>query len=145
MQGYAWCAVYKSDLSNIIRGRAIHVGALRQHMINGIGMPASTMGLTISYIQSAPGLRGQVRLLPDPGTFRVVQYAPNTAVMLGELYETDLQPWALCPRTFLKRMLADLTDLGLHIHVGSELEFYFGVALLTAASSQWTRACTHHQ
>jgi glutamine synthetase len=116
-----------ADLSNIIRGRAIHVDALRQHVINGIGIPASSMGLTITDLQAAPHLKGQVRLLPDPRTFRVVQYAPNTAVMLGELYETDLQPWALCPRTFLKRMLADMTDLGLHMQVGFEIEFYFGV------------------
>jgi glutamine synthetase len=115
------------DLSNIIRARAIHVDALRQHMIHGIGLPASAMGLTITDLQAAPGLAGQVRLLPDPRTFRVIPYAPNTAVMLGELYETDLQPWALCTRTFLKRMLADLTDLGLHLRAGFELEFYFGV------------------
>jgi glutamine synthetase len=115
------------DLSNIIRGRAIHIDALRQHMINGVGLPASSMGLTIIDLQAAPALRGQVRLVPDPGTFRVVQYAPNTAVMLSDLYETDLQPWTLCPRSFLKRMLADLSDMGLHIRVGFELEFYFGV------------------
>ncbi|HEY3342072.1 MAG TPA: glutamine synthetase family protein, partial [Anaerolineae bacterium] len=116
-----------ADLSNIIRGRAIHVDALRQHMINGIGLPASTMGLTITDLQAIPDLRGQVRLLPDPSTFHVTQYAPNTALMIGDLYETDLQPWALCPRTFLKRVLADLADQGLRLQVGTELEFYFGV------------------
>ena len=116
-----------ADLSNVIRGRSIHVGSLRQHMINGIGVPAGAMGLTISDIQALPNLRDHVRLLPDPGTFHVIPYAPNTALMLGELYETDLQPWALCPRTFLKRMLADLTDMGLRMQVGFELEFYFAV------------------
>ena len=116
-----------ADLSNIIRGRAIHVDALRQHVIDGIGLPASAMGLTITDVQAMPALRGQVRLLPDPGTFRVIQYAPNTALMIGDLYETDLQPWALCPRTFLQRTLADLADLGLRVQVGVELEFYFGV------------------
>jgi glutamine synthetase len=116
-----------ADLSNVIRGRSIHVGSLRQHMIDGIGIPAGSMGLTINDVQAIPGLQGHVRLLPDPSTFHVIQYAPNTALMLGELYEIDLQPWALCPRTFLKRMLADLTDMGLHLQVGFELEFYFAV------------------
>jgi glutamine synthetase len=115
------------DFSNIIRGRAIHIDALRQHMIHGIGLPANTMGLTITDVQAIPALRGQVRLVPEPGTFRVIQYAPNTALMIGDLYETDMQPWALCPRTFLKRMLADLADLGLRVQVGVEMEFYFGV------------------
>lgn len=115
------------DLSGIIRGRAIHVDALRQYVINGIGMPAATMGLTMMDHQAIPDLRGQVRLLPDPSTFRVIQYAPNTAIMIGELYETDLQPWALCPRTFLRRMLADMSDLGLRMQVGFEVEFVFGV------------------
>lgn len=68
-----------ADLSNIIRGRAIHVDALRKHMINGIGLPANTMGLTITDVQAVPALKGQVRLLPDPDTFKVIQYAPNTA------------------------------------------------------------------
>ena len=116
-----------ADLSNIIRGRAIHINALRQHMINGVGLPASTMGLTITDLQAAPNLHGQVRLVADPSTFRIIQYAPNTAIMLSDLYETDLQPWTLCPRSFLKRMIADLADMGLHVQVGFELEFYFGV------------------
>ncbi len=116
-----------ADISNVIRGRSIHVGALRNYMINGIGLPASTMGLTMTDVQAAPSLHGQVRLLPDADTFRVVQYAPNTALMLGDLYETDLQPWALCPRSFLKRVVADLTDLGLRAQVGFEIEFFFGV------------------
>lgn len=116
-----------ADTSNIIRGRAVHIDSLRQHMINGIGVPASTMGLTITDLQAAPYLHGLVRLLPDPSTFRVIQYAPNTALMIGDLYETDLQPWALCPRTFLKRMLADLADLGLHLQVSFEIQYYFGI------------------
>jgi glutamine synthetase len=115
------------DLSGIIRGRAIHIDALRQHVISGMGMPANTMGLTMMDHQAMPDLRGQVRLLPDPKTFRIITYAPNTAVMLGDLYETDLQPWALCPRTFLRRMLADMSDLGLRMQIGFELEFVFGV------------------
>ncbi len=116
-----------SDLASIIRGRSIHVDALRKYMINGIGLPANMMGLTMTDAQAMPALQGQVRLLPDPGTFRVIQYTPNTALMLGDLYETDLQPWALCPRSFLKRVVADLTDLGLRAQVGFEVEFFFGV------------------
>ncbi|MCL4505378.1 MAG: glutamine synthetase family protein [Chloroflexi bacterium] len=116
-----------ADLSSVIRGRAIHVDALRRHMLNGIGIPASSMGLTTTDIQAIPGLQGQVRLLPDPTTFRLAQYAPNTALMLADLYETDLQPWALCPRSFLKRLLADLTDQGLRAQIGFEIEFYFAV------------------
>ncbi len=115
------------DLSSVIRGRSVHVDVLRRHMLNGIGIPAAGMGLTTTDQQALPELPGQVRLLPDPSTFRLVPYASNAALMLGDLYETDMQPWALCPRSNLKRVLADLTDQGLRAQVGFETEFYFAV------------------
>ena len=115
-----------ADLSNMVRGRSMHVAALRRHLIDGLSIPAYSMGLTMMDALANPNLPGKAVLVPDPATFRLAPYAPNTAIMIGELFESDQQPWALCPRSFLKRMLADLADAGLYARVGIEMEFYFG-------------------
>lgn len=116
-----------TDLSNQVRGRGIHLDALRRTAIDGASIPLDSMGLTISDASAAPWLRGRARLLPDLNTFRVAPYAPNTGVMLADVVEVDTQSSPLCPRSFLKRILADLADAGYRAQVGFELEFYFGV------------------
>ena len=49
---------------------------------------------------------GEIRLMPDPDTFRVLPYAPHAAAMTVDMLEQDGTPWAGCPRSFLKRQIA---------------------------------------
>jgi glutamine synthetase len=64
-----------------------------------------------------------MRLRPDPGTFRVLPYAPRTAAVLADMVGLDGAPEATCPRDFLRRMEARLGDAGLVLRAGFENEY----------------------
>ncbi|HQV71173.1 MAG TPA: glutamine synthetase family protein [Thermoflexales bacterium] len=116
-----------TDLANIVRGRAIHLDALRRTAIDGASIPLHSLGLTVNDQQAMPNLTGRARMLPDLNTFRVATYAPNTGAMMADVVDMDTQASPLCARSFLKRMMADLADSGYKAQVGFELEFYFAV------------------
>src|SRR5260370_711415 len=68
---------------------------------------------------------GEFRLVPDPATFAILPYAPHSGMLLCDLYTTaDRQPWAACPRTFLKRMIAAAAEMGIAVQAAVEHEFY---------------------
>src|SRR5262249_52425262 len=56
-------------------------------------------------------------------TLAILPYAPTHARVLGDMM-LDGQPWLLCPRTFLRRMVHDAGALGLEIQAVFENEFY---------------------
>jgi glutamine synthetase len=49
---------------------------------------------------------GEIRLIPDPETFKVLPYAPHSAAMTVDMCYNDGSPWEACPRSFLKRQIA---------------------------------------
>src|SRR5207248_10273022 len=65
---------------------------------------------------------GEIRLVPDPDTFRVLPYAPRTGAMLVDLVQLSGAPAPQCPRTFLKRMVERLETHGV-LEVAFENEF----------------------
>jgi glutamine synthetase len=66
---------------------------------------------------------GEIRLVPDLGTFRVLPYAPNTGAVLTDHVGLDGQPAAVCQRSFLKRMQDRLAERGLVLRASFENEF----------------------
>jgi glutamine synthetase len=66
---------------------------------------------------------GEVRLVPDPETFRVLPYAPRTGVMLVDHLQLDGEPAPVCQRSFLKRMEGRLGERGTKLEVAFENEF----------------------
>jgi glutamine synthetase len=66
---------------------------------------------------------GEVRLVPDPETFRVLPYAPRLGAMLVDHVGLDGEPAAVCQRSFLKRMVARLAERGARLEVAFENEF----------------------
>ncbi len=66
---------------------------------------------------------GEVRLVPDLDTFRVLPYAPRTGALLVDLVGLDGEAAPQCPRSFLKRMIAWLDKRGLTLEVAFENEF----------------------
>src|SRR5215471_5489820 len=61
-----------------------------------------------------PGMGGSpnVKMVPDPGTFRVLPWAEKTAVVFGDLYMVNGQPFPFAPRTILRDTLAELGRSG---------------------------------
>jgi glutamine synthetase len=66
---------------------------------------------------------GEIRLVPDPETFRVLPYAPRTGAMLVDLVQLSAEPAPQCPRTFLKRMAGRLKEKAGVLEVAFENEF----------------------
>lgn len=118
-----WC-----DNANIIRGKAVHRGALSEYLKHGVGISAAQQAIPVMYDAPAPGSGlgpvGEVRLVPDWHTLTPLPYAPGHARVMGDMVK-DGSPWAICPRNFLKRMIAQAKSEGLDIIAAFENEFYF--------------------
>src|SRR5438552_17245791 len=66
---------------------------------------------------------GEVRLVPDPDTFRVLPYAPRTGAMLVDHVTLDGASAPVCQRSFLKRMEDRLAERNMRLEVAFENEF----------------------
>src|SRR5438128_672185 len=72
---------------------------------------------------------GEIRLVPDPETFRVLPYAPHTGAMLVDQVQLDGEPAPVDQRSFLKRMEARLAERGAKLEVAFENEFSLATRL----------------
>jgi glutamine synthetase len=113
-------------LDGVIRGKACHVGFLPSYIESGIGMTVA-MGSFSMLDQLVPegsfGPAGEVRLVPDLGTFAVLPYAPKTARFLCDMRTLDGAPWDVCARSFLARMVERARRAGLVLRATFENEF----------------------
>jgi glutamine synthetase len=118
------------DLAGIIRGKSVHVASLETRMATGLGLPAALMGLNaLDQPQSIAGLGpvGEVRLVPDPLTFVTLPFSPRTGALLSDLVGVDGQPWPICPRSYLKRMLTRALQHGITIRASFEPEWALSI------------------
>lgn len=117
-----WC-----DNANIIRGKAFHISGFHEHREYGIGISMAQQAIPVMYDAVAPnsglGPVGEVWLVPDWSTLRILPYAPTHARVMGNMMHQG-NPWSLCPRYFLKRMLAAAQAQGLEVMAAFENEFY---------------------
>jgi glutamine synthetase len=117
-----WC-----DNANIIRGKAVHRGTLSEYLKHGVGISAAQQAIPVMYDAPVPGSGlgpvGEVRLVPDWDTLNPLPYAPGHARVIGDMVK-DGYPWNLCPRNFLKTMVAEAESEGLEVIAAFENEFY---------------------
>jgi glutamine synthetase len=117
-----WC-----DNANVIRAKAIHVGMLLHYREHGIGITVAQQALPVMYDAVVPetglGPVGEARVVPDWSTLTALPYAAGHARVLGNMVVAG-RPWDLCPRTFLRRLVADARDAGLDVMASFENEFY---------------------
>lgn len=66
---------------------------------------------------------GDMAMIPDLSTLRLVPWIPGTALVMADLTWLDERPVDPAPREILKRQIARLADRGLIAYVGTELEF----------------------
>ncbi len=116
------------DNGGIIRGKSTHIHGLGRRMFEGIGQTLAMQAFAgVDALASVEGMGpvGEFRLVPDPNTFVVLPYAPNSGMMLCDMVsQHDRQPWAACPRTFLKRVLFSAAQMGISVQATVEHEFY---------------------
>jgi glutamine synthetase len=115
------------DNGGVIRGKTTHIAHLAERMESGIGLVMGMMSMTgLDFLapNATFGPVGEVRLIPAPDTFTRLPYAPRSAQMMADMLTLDHKPWALDPRSFLKRMIARAEKKGLYLDAVFENEFY---------------------
>lgn len=117
-----WC-----DNGNVIRGKAFHRSTFEEHRQHGIGISMAQQAIpaTADVVVPNSGLGpvGEVWLTPDWGTLAVLPYALGHARVMADL-TLHGEPWPLCPRGFLRRMVARAEAMGLQVMAAFESEFY---------------------
>lgn len=125
------------DLHGILRGKALTPLALGSAFRDGISITSSLLMKDTSHRTAVPiftagaGIgdariqgAGDVVMVPDPWTYRRLPWAPNTAMMLCDLYYADGEAMPLATRHFARGMHQQLAANGRHLICGLEVEFH---------------------
>jgi glutamine synthetase len=115
-----------TDNGGIIRGKSTHVSSLENRITDGIGLTVAMQAMNmLDQLASVEGMGpvGEIRLTPDPATFRVLPYAPRQGAMTVDMIKLDGEPWEACPRTFLKRQVQVAKDMGITLQMVVEFEW----------------------
>jgi glutamine synthetase len=115
-----------TDNGGVTRGKSTHIEGLRSRINDGIGLTVAMQAMNM-LDQLAPvegmGPVGEIRLVPDPETFRILPYAPHSAAMTVDMCYNDGSPWEACPRSFLKKQIAACATAGFTVRAAFECEF----------------------
>jgi glutamine synthetase len=114
------------DLDGVVRGKASGMDGLAQRLEAGIGLTVAMQAFTMhDQLASVEGMGpvGEIRLVPDPDTFVVAPYAPNTGVAFVDMRTPDRQPYAGDARWFLRRMVERAAGAGARLHAAFEPEW----------------------
>jgi glutamine synthetase len=118
---FLWCG---ND--GTVRAKASGRHGLERRLESGIGLTVAMQAMSgLDQLQAVPdmGPVGEIRLVPDLDTFRVLPYAPNVGAVLTDHVGLDGKPAPVCQRSFLKRMEARLAERGLVLRCAFENEF----------------------
>lgn len=114
------------DNGGVIRGKLVHRDSLARRLETGIGLTVAMQAMNmLDQLQPVEGLGpvGEIRLVPDPDSFVILPYAPHSAAMMCDMQTLDRQPWEVCPRGFLRRMIMRAAGQGLTVQAALENEF----------------------
>jgi len=114
------------DNSSIIRGKCVTDKTFDKRKKNGIGLTTAQQAVNMfDQLQPVKGFEpvGEVRLVPDFQSFKILPYVKNTAAVMCNLITNENKPWSACPRSFLKKMISSLENCGYKIQVAFENEF----------------------
>lgn len=119
-----WC-----DNANVIRAKAAHINYLEDYIDNGVGITMAQQALPVMYDSVVPetglGPIGEVRLMPDWSTLKILPYAEGHAQVLSDMVISETGTvWEHCPRGFLRRQIENLAEKGLIIQAALENEFF---------------------
>ena len=125
------------DLHGILRGKTLLPAAVPAACADGCGITSTLLlkdtshrtvvpvfspgaGMGISRLQGA----GDMVLVPDPTTFRMLPWLPSTGWMLCDLYFTDGTPVPFATRDLFRRILDRAGRSGRTFITGLEIEFH---------------------
>src|SRR6058998_2694564 len=91
---FLWCG---ND--GTVRAKASSLHGLEGRIRSGIGLTVAMQAMNaLDQLQPIEGMGpvGEIRLVPDPETFRVLPYAPHTGGMLVDQFQLDGDPAPVC-------------------------------------------------
>ena len=116
-----------NDNANLVRAKMVNIREINALFEHGIAISKAQQAVPFMYdvpeLSTGLGPVGEVRIKPDWDSLKIVPHSDNQAWVLGNIYDGD-QPWSHCPRTFLLRMMDQLSKNGLLLKVGFENEFF---------------------
>ncbi|MBA2295701.1 MAG: glutamine synthetase [Actinobacteria bacterium] len=115
------------DLHGVARGKDIPLRHFPGMAEEGVAFCAAVMGTDLRHTPVVGGEEGYVDLAvrPDLSTLRVVPWQPEVAWCLGEARTLDnAEPWPVCPRSLLRRVVDEYGERDLRPVVAPELEFF---------------------
>jgi glutamine synthetase len=118
---FLWCG---ND--GTVRAKASSRHGLEGRIRAGIGLTVAMQAMNgLDHLQPVEGMGpvGEIRLVPDPDTFRVLPYAPHTGAMLVDQRTLAGEVAPVDQRGFLKRMVDRLAERGARLEVAFENEF----------------------
>jgi glutamine synthetase len=115
------------DPSGVIRGKAVHIDRLASRMRSGVGLTRGQNAVNmLEAFVPIEGMEpvGEIRIVPDPDTYRLLPWLPRTASLLCDQLDHDFEDWGSCTRSFLKRAVTAAEGMGIDVKAAFENEFY---------------------
>jgi glutamine synthetase len=106
------------DLYARASAKLVPAASLDQLVADGAGFAGFAAG-EIGQLPSDP----DIAAMPDLDSFTPVPWEPNLARFACDV-TVDGAPWPYCPRTILRRVLADARARGYELKMGLELEYF---------------------
>lgn len=117
-KGVKFIRLQFTDIFGVLKNVAITVEQLEKALDGEMMFDGSSIEGFVRIEESDMYLR------PDPDTFLIFPWRPNVARLICDVYNPDGTPFAGCPRSTLKRSLAEAAEMGYSLNVGPELEFF---------------------
>ena len=130
-----------ADQHGVLRGKTLLAGESASAMKSGVNMTTTllakdTAHKTVFPVFTAgggfnmPEMQGGADfvMVPDPATFRVLPWAPNTGWLLCDIYFANGKPVPFSSRRLYREALSRLSTAGFDFLAGLEVEFHlFGI------------------
>ncbi|MDF3415502.1 glutamine synthetase [Sulfitobacter sp. M57] len=125
-----------TDQHGILRGKTVVASALPSLFADGMAAPSTlllkdTSHRTVFPVWEAQGAvasdmrgAGDILMVPDPATFRVLPWSPHSAWLLCDLADCTGASTPLCTRGILRKSVDRLATQGMALVVGLEVEFH---------------------
>ncbi|HZD46772.1 MAG TPA: glutamine synthetase family protein [Acidobacteriaceae bacterium] len=119
-----------SDAHGVVRGKTLiaadAIGALRSGVTCTLTMLLKDLSGRTAFpvFQRGGNGAGDMVMVADPTTFRVLPWSPHSGWILCDLYGTDGTPHPFSTRGLMRRMLAQLGERSLAWRAGLEVEFH---------------------
>jgi glutamine synthetase len=115
------------DPCGVTRGKNVHIDRLAGRMHGGVGLTRAQNAINLlEQLVHVDGMEpvGEVRVVPDPGTYTRLAWVPRTASLICDQLDHDGRDWGCCPRSFLKRVIESAAKAGIRVRAAFENEFY---------------------